>query len=69
MIKGLFNKQISYILFDPYANVFNKEPLESLWINDKTYKRNKDGEFVNAMNETIWERKFGSLMFPLFIIS
>ena len=70
MIKGLFNKQISYILLDPYANAFNKVPLKSPWIKDITYKRNKEGEFENAMNENIWERKFelDSLMFPLFIM-
>ena len=38
MIKGLFKKQISFVLLDPYANAFNKKPLESPWINDKTYK-------------------------------
>lgn len=70
MIKGLFNKQISYILFDPYANAFNKEPLKSPWFKDITYKRNKEGQFENAMNETIWERKYelDSLIFPLFIM-
>ena len=70
MIKGLFNKQISYICFDPYANAFNKEPLKSPWIKDITYKRNKEGKFENAMNENIWERKFelDSLMFPLYIM-
>ena len=70
MIKGLFKKQISYILFDPYVNAFNKEPLKSPWFNDNTKKRNKEGEFENAMNENIWERKFelDSLMFPLFTI-
>ena len=71
MIKGLFKKQISYIIFDPYANAFNKEPLQSPWFNDITYKRNKEGEFVKAMNENLWERKFelDSLIFPLFIMS
>ena len=71
MIKGLFKKQISYILFDPYVNAFNKEPLKSPWFNDNTKKRNKEGEFENAMNENIWERKFelDSLMFPLFTMS
>ena len=71
MIKGLFNKQIYCILFDPYANAFNKEPIKSPWINDITYKRNQKGEFVNAMNENLWERKFelDSLMFPLYIMS
>ena len=71
MIKGLFYKQINCILFDPYANAFNKVPLKSPWINDTTYKRNKNGEFVNAMNENLWERKFelDSLLFPLYIMS
>ena len=68
MIRGLFKKQISYILFDPYANAFNKEPLESPWANDITYKRDKDGNFVKAMNENLWERKFeiDSMIFPLY---
>ena len=39
MIKGLFKKQISFIIFDPYANAFNKIPLKSPWANDFTYKR------------------------------
>ena len=56
MIKGLFKKQISFILLDPYANAFNKEPLESPWINDITYKRNINGEFEKAMNKDLWER-------------
>ena len=70
MIKGLFKKQISFILFDPYANAFNKDPLESPWFEDKTYKRNKEGKFEKAMNENIWERKFelDSLIFPLFVM-
>lgn len=71
MIKGLFKKQISFILLDPYANAFNKEPLESPWINDITYKRNIDGEFVKAMNKDLWERKFelDSIIFPIFTLS
>ena len=70
MIKGLFNNQISYILLDPYANAFNKEPLISPWAKDITYKRNSEGEFENAMNENLWERKFelDSLIFPLFVM-
>ena len=70
MIKGLFNKQISYILLDPYANAFNKVPLKSPWSNDITYKRNNDGNFENAMNDNLWERKFelDSILFPLFIM-
>ena len=71
MIKGLFKKQIEYILFDPYANAFNKIPLESPWANDITYKRDKDGNFINAMNPYLWERKYelDSIIFPLFSIS
>ena len=70
MIKGLFNKQISFILLDPYANAFNKEPLKSPWSEDITYKRNSEGEFEKAMNENLWERKFelDSLIFPLFVM-
>ena len=70
MIKGLFNKQISFILLGPYVNAFNKEPLKSPWSKDITYKRNSKGEFGNAMNENLWERKFelGSLIFPLFVM-
>jgi len=71
MIKGLFKKQISFVLLDPYANAFNKTPLESPWINDKTYKRNEKGEFINAMTKDLWERKFelDSIIFPIFIMS
>ena len=70
MIKGLFKKQMSFILLDPYANAFNKKPLKSPWFDDITYKRNKEGELEKAMNENIWERKFelDSLLFPLFIM-
>ena len=68
MIKGLFKKQISFILFDPYANAFNKIPLKSHWANDITYKRDNIGNFENAMNPNLWERKFelDSIIFPLF---
>ena len=68
MIKGLFKKQIMYILFDPYANAFNKIPLKSPWSNDITYKRDNMGNFENAMNPNLWERKFelDSIIFPLY---
>ena len=71
MIKGRFKKQISFILFDPYANAFNKIPLKSPWSNDITYKRDNIGNFENAMNPNLWERKFelDSLIFPLFTMS
>jgi len=71
MIKGLFKKQILYILFDPYANAFNKVPLKSPWSTDITYKRDNLGNFENAMNPYLWERKYelDSLMFPLFSMS
>ena len=68
MIKGLFKKQIMFILFDPYANAFNKIPLKSPWSNDITYKRDNMGNFENAMNPNLWERKFelDSIIFPLY---
>ena len=71
MIKGLFKRQITFILFDPYANAFNKIPLKSPWSNDITYKRDNIGNFENAMNPNIWERKFelDSIIFPLFSMS
>jgi meiotically up-regulated gene 157 (Mug157) protein len=71
MIKGLFKKQIMFILFDPYANAFNKIPLKSPWSNDITYKRDNMGNFENAMNPNLWERKFelDSIIFPLFSMS
>ena len=71
MIKGLFKKQISFIIFDPYANAFNKTPLKSPWVNDITYKRDNMGNFENAMNPNLWERKFelDSIIFPLYIMS
>ena len=71
MIKGLFKKQIMFILFDPYANAFNKIPLKSPWSNDITYKRDNMGNFENAMNPNLWERKFelDSILFPLYSMS
>ena len=68
MIKGLFKKQIMFILLDPYANAFNKIPLKSPWSNDITYKRDNMGNFENAMNPNLWERKFelDSIIFPLY---
>jgi meiotically up-regulated gene 157 (Mug157) protein len=71
MIKGLFKKQISFIIFDSYANAFNKTPLKSPWVNDITYKRDNMGNFENAMNPNLWERKFelDSILFPLYSMS
>lgn len=46
-IAGLISRQIQYILYDPYANAFNKEPNGKGWTSDKT-----------EMSPWVWERKY-----------
>lgn len=56
IIKGVVQKQIEYILIDPYANAFNENPSGERWDNDLT-----------EMNEWLWERKYeiDSLCYPI----
>lgn len=56
IIEGLIKRQVSYILIDPYANAFNKEPNGKCWHRD-----------ITQSNEWIWERKYeiDSLCYPI----
>ncbi|WP_152393311.1 glycoside hydrolase family 125 protein [Paenibacillus guangzhouensis] len=56
MIRGLIHRQAQYILLDPYANAFNKEPDGSGHQTD-----------ITEMGPHIWERKFelDSLCYPV----
>ena len=56
MIAGLIKNQIDYILLDPYANAFLKEP-----INEREYYDQTD------MHPLVWERKYelDSLCYPI----
>lgn len=56
---GLINRQIKYILIDPYANAFNKEPNNKRWAEDLT-----------EHNPWVWERKYeiDSLCYPVRLI-
>jgi meiotically up-regulated gene 157 (Mug157) protein len=56
IIEGLIKRQISYILIDPYANAFNKEPNGKCWHRD-----------ITQSSEWIWERKYeiDSLCYPV----
>lgn len=56
IIEGLLKRQIKYIMIDPYANAFNKEPNGKCWHKD-----------ITETNDWIWERKYeiDSLCYPL----
>jgi meiotically up-regulated gene 157 (Mug157) protein len=56
IVEGLVRRQLRYILIDPYANAFNRDPSGSSFSRDKT-----------AMNPWLWERKYevDSLCYPL----
>lgn len=47
IVEGLIARQLKYILIDPYANAFNREPNGNCYSHDKT-----------EMNPWIWERKY-----------
>lgn len=56
---GLINRQIKYILLDPYANAFNKEDNNKRWADDLTQS-----------SPWVWERKYeiDSLCYPIRLI-
>ncbi|WP_058301573.1 glycoside hydrolase family 125 protein [Gorillibacterium timonense] len=56
MIAGLIERQMAYVLIDPYANAFNEGPTGAGHQQDLT-----------AMNPWIWERKYeiDSLAYPI----
>lgn len=58
LIAGLIRRQFMYILTDPYANAFNREPSNSHWSTDRT-----------ESNPWVWERKYeiDSLCFPIWL--
>lgn len=59
LIKSTIEKQLQYILIDPYANAFNKES------NGVGHKD------VTKQNDHVWERKYelDSLIYPLWLIN
>lgn len=56
MLVGVVNRQVKFILHDPYANAFNSEPSGKRYHEDKT-----------EMTPWLWERKYevDSLCYPL----
>ena len=56
IIVKLVQKQIQYILIDPYANAFNETANGNRWAQDKT-----------KMSDWVWERKYeiDSLCYPI----
>ena len=60
LIKGLLQKQFTYILLDPYANAFNREA-------------NGNGHVLDLDKQSpwVWERKFelDSLCYPLWLLT
>ncbi len=57
LIRGLLRRQAHYILIDPYANAFNREPNNQGHHEDKT----------SSLSPWVWERKYelDSLCYPL----
>jgi meiotically up-regulated gene 157 (Mug157) protein len=55
LVQGLIQRQAKYILIDPYANAFNKEP------------NNRGHQDITLRNPWVWERKFelDSLCYPI----
>lgn len=59
LVKGLIQKQMSYILIDPYANAFNEKP------NGHCYTKD-----ITDDNPWEWERKYeiDSLCYPVWLL-
>lgn len=59
VIRGLIVRQAEFVLLDPYANAFNKEPNNQGHQQDRT-----------IMGPSIWERKFelDSLCYPIQLL-
>ncbi|GCE08765.1 glycosyl hydrolase [Dictyobacter aurantiacus] len=59
LVRGLLQRQVRYILHDPYANAFNREPGRSGFSHDHT-----------EMTPLLWERKYelDSLCYPLYLL-
>lgn len=55
LVQGLIQRQAEYILIDPYANAFNKEP------------NSRGHHDITLRNPWVWERKFelDSLCYPI----
>lgn len=60
LVKGLLKKQFTYILLDPYANAFNREPNGNGHVHD-----------LDKQSPWVWERKFelDSLCYPLWLLA
>jgi len=58
MIEGLINRQIDNVLYDSYANAFNKENEGTTFMNDNTLKKGFLGTDVSAMTFHLHERKY-----------
>lgn len=56
MIQGVIQKQMAYIIHDPYANAFNEKPTGDRYHDDET-----------EMTPLLWERKYeiDSLCYPI----
>ncbi|MBY7142900.1 glycoside hydrolase family 125 protein [Virgibacillus sp. NKC19-3] len=56
MIQGVIQKQMEYIIHDPYANAFNEKPTGDRYHDDQT-----------EMTPLLWERKYeiDSLCYPI----
>ena len=57
LLKGVINRQKKNVLLDAYPNAYNKNASGSPYQTDETTKI-VDGKRVDAMNPSIWERKY-----------
>eukprot|EP01116_Phalansterium_solitarium_P024239 TRINITY_DN8826_c0_g1_i1.p1 TRINITY_DN8826_c0_g1~~TRINITY_DN8826_c0_g1_i1.p1 ORF type:complete len:500 (+),score=177.47 TRINITY_DN8826_c0_g1_i1:106-1605(+) len=58
LIRGVINRQVANVLYDPYANAYNKDNDGSPWMTDNTYKIGFLGVQVPGMTFHIHERKY-----------